>query len=187
MGIKTAAEKNYSDAIRDLFPMGEYWKKQFADPESDVNLFCRAKTQEIIRLRKRMANLLEESDYRTAVETIADWERVLLGFLNVHLPLEKRREILNANKAQIINRIIITDIARMSGFTITKIYFPYRPAFFGFSCFGLDSIASPAAWQVIFLNLLTNGHDDQISTFETHINNLLANYKLYFFYNGGTP
>ncbi|MDR0322367.1 MAG: YmfQ family protein [Treponema sp.] len=185
MGIKIASETDYSTAIRDLFPKGEYWEKQFSDPKSDVNLFCKAKTQEIIRLRKRMCNLLEESNYKTAVETISDWERIMLGYTNAHLPLEKRREILSTNNVQIINRIVIADIAKTFGFIITNIQFPYRPAFFGFSRFGIDSIATPASWQTIVLHSLTQGNDAQISVFETHINNVLTNYTPYFLYNGG--
>jgi uncharacterized protein YmfQ (DUF2313 family) len=187
MGIRTATEKDYSAAIRDLFPKGEYWEKQFADPKSDVNLFCRAKTQEIIRLRNRMANLLQESEFSTAAETIEDWERVILGYVNANLPIERRRDMLSAKQIQVINRMIITDIARSYGFILTNIQFPYRPAFFGFSRFGTDTIASPAGWQAIVLHIYTQGKDYLITLFETHINNvLLANYNPQFLYNGGT-
>jgi hypothetical protein len=186
MGINTAMENDYANAIRGLFPQGEYWDRQFEDPESDVNLFCKAKAPEIIRCRNRMRDLLEESHYQTAIETIGDWERVMLGYMNVQLPIEKRREILSSNNVQNINREAINNIALIYGLTITDIQFPYRPAFFGFSRFGIDSIASPAAWQTIVFNISTHGKDDQITLFEAHINNvLLANYIPHFIYNGG--
>lgn len=185
MGIKIAAENDYANAIRGLFPQGEYWERQFADSESDLNLFCRAKAPEIVRLRKRMRDLLAESNYRTAVETIGDWERVMLGHMNVQLPLEERRKILNAKEAQILNRMAIAGMAQAFGFALTDIQFPCRPAFFGFSRFGIDPAATPASWQAVVLHVSTQGNDDHIAEFETHVNNVLANYILYFSYNGG--
>jgi hypothetical protein len=148
MGITAAAESSYSEAVRGLFPQGEYWQRQFADPESDASLFCKAKTQEIIRFRNRMHDLLLESDYRTAVETIGDWERVLLGYTNAHLPLEERREILGAQKGTIINRIVISNIAQKHGLALADIVFPFKPSFFGFSEFGCSIFSRPVFFSV---------------------------------------
>jgi uncharacterized protein YmfQ (DUF2313 family) len=187
MGIKVAGEKDYSNSIRGLFPQGEYWDRQFENPESDASLFCKAKAPEIVRLRKRMGNLLEERNCQTAVETLGDWERVMLGHTNAQLPIEERIKILGASNVQIINRMAIENIAKMHGFILKDIQFPYRPAFFGFSRFGLDPIASPAAWQMIFFHVLAQGNDDQVEAFERHANNLLANYTTYFCYDGGKP
>jgi len=151
MGINVATEKDYSGAIRDLFPQGEYWKKQFADPESDLNLFCKAKSKEIINLRKRMSDLLAESDYQTAVESIDDWERVLLGYTNIHLPIEERRKILATKKTPLINRILIADIAQKYGLTLIDIIFPFKPSFFGFSKFGRSIFSRPAFYSVFYV------------------------------------
>jgi len=160
MGINAAAEKDYSEAIRNLFPMGEYWEKQFADPQSDLNLFCRAKTKEIIRLRQRMRDLLAESDCQTAVETINDWERVLLGYLNIQLPLDERREILTARKTVAINRALIADIAQKYGLTLLDIVFPFKPSFFGFSLFGHSIFSRPAFYSVFYI--ITASKDDDL-------------------------
>jgi len=151
MGINVATEKDYIGAIRDMFPQGEYWKKQFADPESDVNLFCKAKSKEIICLRKRMCDLLGESDYQTAVETIDDWERVLLGYMNIHLSLEERREILAAKRTPLINRVLIADTAQRYGLTLIDIIFPFKPSFFGFSEFGRSVFSCPVFYSVFYI------------------------------------
>ena len=151
MGINVATENDYIGAIRDMFPQGEYWKKQFADPESDVNLFCKAKSKEIICLRKRMRDLLAESNYQTAVETIDDWERVLLGYKNIHLSLEERREILAAKRTPLINRMLIANIAQRYGLTLIDIIFPFKPSFFGFSEFGRSVFSRPAFYSVFYI------------------------------------
>ena len=76
MGVAASAE--YESAIKKLFPQGEYWDRQFADPESDVSLFCKAKAPELFKFRKRMEALQNESFVETTEELVADWERVLL-------------------------------------------------------------------------------------------------------------
>jgi hypothetical protein len=151
MGINIANEKEYGASIRDLFPKGEYWDRQFSDPESDVNLFCKAKTQEIINFRKRMNDLLAESDYKTAVETIGDWERVLLEYTNVQIPIEERREILSIKNISIINKMVIADIAQKYGLSLVDIVFPFKPSFFGFAEFGHSIFSRPAFFSVFYI------------------------------------
>jgi hypothetical protein len=151
MGISIGTEKDYCRAIRDLFPKGEYWDRQFADPESDVSLFCKAKTQEIILIRNRMRDLLLESDYRTAVETIGDWERVLLDCTNANLTLEERHELLSAKKDLTINRIDIANIAQKHGLALVDIVFPFKPSYFGFSQFGRSIFSRPVFFSVFYI------------------------------------
>jgi len=151
MGIAAATKKDYSEAVRGLFPQGEYWQRQFADPESDASLFCKAKAQEIIRFRNRMRDLLLESDYRTAVETIGDWERVLLGYTNAHLPLEERRKILSSEKNSIINRIAISNIAQKHGLSLVDIIFPFKTSFFGFSQFCYSIFSHPVFFSLFYI------------------------------------
>jgi len=151
MGINVGTEKDYSAAIRELFPKGEYWDRQFADPESDVSLFCKAKTKEIILIRNRMRELLLESDCRTAVETIGDWERVLLDYTNNNLPIEERRELISAEKDLTINRIDIANIAQKHGLVLVDIIFPFKPSFFGFSQFGRSIFSRPVFFSVFYI------------------------------------
>jgi hypothetical protein len=66
MGITAASPARYEKALRKLFPRGEYWDAMFADPQSDVSLFCKAKTEELTRFRNRAGALLEEGFAETA-------------------------------------------------------------------------------------------------------------------------
>jgi hypothetical protein len=174
MGINIAAEKDYVNAIRNLFPQGEYWDAQFADSESDVNLFCEAKAREIIKLRERMRDLFAESGYETAVETISDWERVLLGYMNTHLPLEERRIILSTQKTPIINRTLIAGIAQRYGLTLIDIIFPFKPSFFGFSEFGRSIFSRPAFFSVFYIISAFNSEEIKNEA-KGRVNQLLNN------------
>jgi len=160
MGIETATKKDYCAAIRQLFPMGEYWENQFSDPESDISLFCKAKTNEIISLRKRMFDLIAESKSDTSVETIGDWERVLIGRTDVQLSLQERRNKLNVQKASLINRFIITDIAKNYGLKFIDLIFPFKASFFGFSKFGTSMFSRPAFFS--FFYIVVEFQDDEL-------------------------
>ena len=173
MGMKTAGEKNYSTAIRQLFPMGEYWEKQFANPESDVNLFCEAKSREIILFKKRMIDLLAESKSGTSVETIGDWERIFIGHQNINLTLFERRNMLETNRVSQVNKIVISAVAEIYGFKLIDIIFPFKASFFGFSKFGASVFSRPAFFSVFYI--VAEFQDDEIkNTAKERIVNLDA-------------
>lgn len=151
MGIEIATEKEYSTAIRQLFPRGEYWEKQFADPESDLNIFCKVKTNEVINLRKRLCDLLAESNSDTSIETIENWERVLLGHTNNLLAIEERRNNLKVQKTSSINRMVLADIAKNYGLNFIDLIFPFKSSFFGFSNFGISTFSCPAFFSVFYI------------------------------------
>jgi len=185
MGIAVALKEQYANAIKKLFPQGEYWAAQFADPNSDISLFTQAKADELLRFRSRMSKLYSESHIDAAEEMIADWERVLLDKKNFGQPLAQRRELLQLNNVAYCNRAVLQKIAGLYGFKIIDIEI-YGPAFFGFSCFGIDRIANPAAWHVINIFVDTCGNGDQIPQFESFLQSiLLANHIPQFFYDGG--
>jgi hypothetical protein len=184
MGLNVASEKDYSGAIRNLFPQGEYWEKQFSDPASDLNLFCRAKTKEIIYLRQRMIALFAESNFQTAVETIDDWEHVLLGYLNKQLPLDERREVLAERKNAIVNRALIAAIAQRHGLTLLDIIFPFKPSFFGFSSFGVSIFSRPVFYSVIYI--ITKFKDDELKGEATECIIKLQKYSLFGYTCFGT-
>jgi uncharacterized protein YmfQ (DUF2313 family) len=102
MGIGTTTVEvsgvRYEHAIKRLFPIGDYWDRQFADPGSDVSLFAKAKLEELIRFRSRMSALRGESRIDTAEETIADWERALLGEITYGKTLTERRLLLKSKE-----------------------------------------------------------------------------------------
>jgi len=151
MGVALPAE--YESAIKKLFPQGEYWDRQFADPESDVSLFCRAKAPELFKFRKRMEALQNESFAETTEELIADWERVLLDSVYPDLSLIQRRLQLNSMWTIQLNRAALQKIAGIYGLVIKDVYFPYRSGFFGFSRFSRSFIGSPVVFSVLFLTV----------------------------------
>jgi uncharacterized protein YmfQ (DUF2313 family) len=155
MGVATALE--YENAFMKLFPQGDYWKNQFADTESDVSLFCKAKLEEFVKFRQRMDALQSESIIETTTELIAEWERVLLGYVSVGLDITQRRLLLKSKRDIKLNRAELQKVADVYGLTITNITFPYRPAFCGHSRFGISRMASPAAFSVLHI---TSTHDN---------------------------
>jgi uncharacterized protein YmfQ (DUF2313 family) len=184
MAVKTYTPKAYQDSFRKLFPRGPYWDKQFEDPESDCSLFCKAKADLIVRIRKRMMNLQNESIVQTAEETLDSWESVILGAISNGLDAAQRRALLHASKAGSFSIETIKEIGRTYGITITSIIFPFRPAFFGHSCFGTEPIASPAAFAVLFIYSSHTNEKIKVDFEEQVISRVLSNYIVYFIYGG---
>jgi hypothetical protein len=151
MGIKVQTPDQYEKSLQKLFPRGSYWDSQFADPQSDCSLFIRAKMEEFIRYRTRMSDLQNESVLTTAEETLDDWERVILGSVTRGLEPDERRALLFSQQKTNISLNNIKEIGYMYGINITDVKFPFRSAFFGFSRFAIDHIASPASFSVIFI------------------------------------
>jgi uncharacterized protein YmfQ (DUF2313 family) len=184
MGMKIQTPERYETSLRKLFPRGSYWDRQFADPESDCSLFCRAKLDEFVRFRNRMGDLQDESVIWSASETLDDWERVLTGSITTGLSDEQRRMLLVASKAGNVTVSFIKEIGRMYGTTVTGLRFPFRPAFFGFSRFGIDHIAGPASFSTVFIHASNPESTEKKDAFEEMLKaRALANYILCFVYN----
>ncbi|MDR1286753.1 MAG: hypothetical protein LBK08_04005 [Treponema sp.] len=185
MGIEVQAPERYEASLRKLFPRGVYWDRQFADAESDCSLFCRAKLDALIRFRNRMSDLQDESMIQSARETLDDWERVLTGSVSAGLTAEQRRGLLIAAKSGSVTIPVIKEIGQMYGITVTNTAFPFRPAFFGFSRFGIDRIAGPASFSTLFIYAADSENGEAKAAFEKILRlRALANYILYFFYGG---
>jgi hypothetical protein len=127
--MELAAARQYEDAVKKLFPRGDYWDAQFADPESALSLFCKMKAAEILRFRSRMDALCNESLPGSTAEMIDDWERVLLDEIHPELPLARRREFLNAEKPR-INKREIRRIGETHSVVVFDISFPRSSAAF---------------------------------------------------------
>ena len=184
MGIKVGADSDYVASIKKLFPKGEYWEKQFSDPNSDCFLFIKTKIDELTRYKKRMSDLQQESVIQTATETIEDWERVIHGAITTGLDISQRRALLLSEKSGNVNIAVIKEIAQTFGITITDIVFPFRSAFFGFSYFAINRITSPASFSVLYI-YATEPDEEKKEEFESHIKmRVLANYIIYFKYGG---
>jgi hypothetical protein len=149
--MKIQTPEQYEDSLRKLFPRGEYWDKQFADPQSDCSLFCRAKLGEFIRFRGRMSNLQDESVLNTAAETLDEWERIITGTFTHGQAPEERRALLLSERDANSSITGIKKIGEIYGINIKDITFPFRSAFFGFSRFGTDPISGPASFSAVFI------------------------------------
>jgi uncharacterized protein YmfQ (DUF2313 family) len=189
MGIVVASEARYESAVKKLFPQGDYWDGQFADPSSDVSLFAKAMVDGLVRFRSRMSDLQNESRIETTVELIASWERVLLGEVTHGKTLEKRREILFSKEDTNFNLVKLQKTAERYGFAITEISFPYRPGFFGFTRFN-QRVGNPAVFSVLLITVSRS--DSSLPDWETAKNEfeqaiksrLLVNQIVYFDYGG---
>jgi uncharacterized protein YmfQ (DUF2313 family) len=185
MGVKVQAPERYEASLRKLFPRGVYWDRQFADTESDCSLFCKAKLDTLVCFRNRMSDLQDESMIRSALETLDGWERVLTGSVSAGLSAEQRRMLLITAKAGSVTIPAIKETGQMYGITVSNITFPFRPAFFGFSRFGLDPIAGPASFSVLFIYTAARPSGAVREVFEEQLTRrLLANYTVYFVYGG---
>jgi hypothetical protein len=187
MGLIIRDQKQYEISIRKLFPQGEYWDRQFAGPESDCSLFCKAKAAGLVRFRSRMSDLFNESVADTAEETLDDWERIIANTVRRDLGTEERRALLFSRKNSNANLAAVKEIGRIYGLEITHVLFPFRPAFFGFSRFALDQAAGPAAFSVlnVYIAPPDNSADINWDSFKDHIKTwVLANYILYFVLEG---
>jgi hypothetical protein len=151
MGIAVSSRERYESSVRKLFPQGDYWDTQFADPASDVSLFVKSKLDELIRFRDRMSILQDESHIETTDEPIDDWERVLLGKISYEKTLTERRLLLGSKKDNTLNRMELQKIADMHGLYITDVSFPYRPGFFGFTFFNSSFLTGPAGFSVLLV------------------------------------
>jgi len=151
MDLGPASEQRYETAVRKLFPKGDYWDGQFADPGSDASLFAGVKAAEIFRFRRRMADLFREGRPETADETLGDWERVMLGAPNPWLDVAERRALLAAVGTGRPTIEGIRDIGRTFGIDVTGVSLPFRPAFFGHCRFGVDRIADETGFSVVLV------------------------------------
>ena len=178
-----ASERQYEIAVRGLFPRGDYWDRQLADPESDVSLFARAKAAEIRRFRGRMADLYGECRIGTALETLGDWERVLLGAPNPWLDAAERRALLAAVGAGRPTVEGIRGAGRMFGIEVTRVSLPFRPAFFGHCRFGVDRVADESGFSVVVVHAAAAG--DRRGEFEAHVRAMVLVTNIVRFIYGG--
>jgi hypothetical protein len=157
MGLAVATSAQYEDAVRRLFPLGEYWDAQFADGQSDAALFAKAKISELRRFRERMNAMLDESKQETTNELIAEWERVLLDGEFPNLDINQRRLQLKSKNNLRLNRTELQKAAAMFGMNIKDVRLPYRPRFFGFAKFGQERHGSFTAFSVVLITATEAG------------------------------
>jgi len=183
--MRPAPEALYEAAVKKLFPRGDYWDAQFADPESDVSLFAKATAAELFRFRGRMADLYGEGRIGTAYETLGDWERVLLGAPNPWLDVAERRALLAAVGEGGAGVDMIREAGQSFGLDVTDVGLPFRPAFFGHARFGVDPLADATGFFVVVVRAFDAGAGRR-REFEAHVESrvLVANI-VHFIYDEG--
>ena len=145
------SEEEYRIAIRNLFPSGEFWDRQFDDPDSDLSIWCRVKAAAVARFQQRRADLFDESVIDTATELIDDWERVS-GLNNRGLTIEERRAIIKRRRVETVNwPAVEATIASFGGTTLERGH-PYKPSILGFSTCG-QRFATPATFNVVHIRI----------------------------------
>lgn len=170
----------YETALRRLFPSGDFWDRQFQDPNSDVSLWCGVEAEELYRLKLRLAGLPDEAIPGTATELIDDWERVL-DLDNRSLDIEIRRREVQKSKLPSVSLSTLKKIADGFGAELVSIRFPFTPAIFGFSRFS-SRLTTPAALSTLYLYLNLSNMSLRSSLEASLTSVLLANQILVFFY-----
>lgn len=173
---------DYVGAIKKMFPLGPYWDRQFDDEQSDVSLWVNSKAEELYRFKRRFCQLVKESSPKTADTMIDDWERVLLGAVSPHLPLDLRRKLLLTKRRGYINRDVLQETASLYGAKIKRFYYPYRSALFGQTRIGINRMCSPASFSVFFIEAEIQNPALKADFERTLTDVLSANMIVYFFY-----
>ena len=146
-------QADYAAAIKKLFPLGVYWDAQFDDPQSDLSQWVEAQAEELYRFKSRFPSLIQEATPKTADTTIDDWERVLLGSVYPHLPLEMRRSLLLSKRRGFISKPVLQEIAALYGVNITVSYL-FTPACFAYASFGSARLGDYKVFSALSVSVL---------------------------------
>lgn len=107
---------DYREAIRGLYPAGEWWDKQFADSSSDLSRYVSALSREVRRVQERAVVLLDEAYPDRTTELIAEYE-AMFG-LSTGEGLDTRRvQIIAALNTTIFQEADWDRVAEQFGFT----------------------------------------------------------------------
>ena len=107
---------DYREAIRGLYPAGEWWDKQFADSSSDLSRYVNALSREAHRVQERAAALLNEAYPDRATELISEYE-AMFGLSTSGGIDTRRARITGALNAIIFHEADWERIAEQFGFT----------------------------------------------------------------------
>lgn len=170
---------DYEIALRQLFPRGEFWDCQFADPESDLSVWCRFQAPELLRFKQLRASLMDEAYPASAVQTLTDWDRVF-NVDHSNLSVVNHQEALRITPLGFVNQQVLENCARHYGATVVSIQL-IAPACFGFSRFG-SRLAGPAYFSVLYVTLRIQDVSLKPSLEEAIKRIVLANQTVHFIY-----
>jgi len=135
---------DYKNLLIKLLPQGLAWPRQ---PNLTRDILLEAHAEELVRVESRTFDLLRESDPRTAIETLEDWERV------AGLPDDcviSSTTTLQERRARLVQKLTSTggqspaffyDLATELGYPVE--IFEYRPFVAGYSEIGISEIDMP--------------------------------------------
>lgn len=112
----------YARQLKQLLPPGKLWN---LEPDSGLSKFLLGISEELARVDSRGLALIEESDPRTATETLDDWERMLglpdEDVLAVPSTTETRRQAIIAKllKTGGQSRAYYIGLAAACGYTVS--------------------------------------------------------------------
>ena len=175
-------QADYAAAIKKLFPLGVYWDAQFDDPQSDLSQWVEAQAEELYRFKSRFPRLMQEATPKTAETAIDDWERVLLGSVYPHLPLQMRHSLLLSKRRGFISKPVLQEIAALYGVNITVSYL-FTPACFAYASFGCARLGDYKVFSALSVSVLGGEKLATTKEFETALEeSFLANQIIFFTY-----
>lgn len=197
-------EVRYIEAVKEMYPRGKFFEREFISKDSDLSKVANIKGQEIYAFKLKMKELLDESNLLTCSEkTIGDYERIYGLENRADLTLEQRKAIMKNFRGDTLNIASLNTIAELYNAKIKKVVYPHRPARFGESKFGQTRIFDVRVFSVVYIycsikdrsdnkNVMPFGkshappvriYTNNIQLFETAITNMmLANAIIYFKY-----
>jgi len=163
--IRSATD--YANLIRALLPVGRLWEMLLQDVL--FNDLIDALGEELARVEARAADIIDETDPRTAVELLFEWEQYYALPEPCATPpdtVDERQRALHAKRIEIggQSRQYFIDIAAALGFAITIT--EYRPHHCELDCqLGINGQEWAWAWQVnAALNTITDFTVDSACT-----------------------
>lgn len=122
----------YARQLKQLLPPGKLWHLEFGTDTSNLMLGL---AEELARVDARGLALIEESDPRTATETLAEWERMLglpdEDIIEIPSTVEARRQAIISKLLQTggQSRAYYIGLAAAAGYVVT-IYDAYGEELF---------------------------------------------------------
>lgn len=182
MDLGNGTTDEYLVALKKLLPQGSYWDKILENANGDVPLVLSARAESLAAFKKRMNDALLESYPDFATETLEDWERIYLDSTNEGLAADSRRTLLRGRRAGGVNIAILRAIAEAYGATIKSVEFPYTPAMFARTQFGLSFMSPPAGLWVAFIYAICA--DENRDKFESAVRQAMLAHQVLFFVYG---
>ncbi len=153
----TAAQ--YLSQLQSLLPSGPAWPRE---PDSELTKFLTGLAEEFARIDARATDLLNESDPRTASETLDEWEASLgLPDIGITTTTDEERQIAivaRMRTSEEPTEAFFYSLAEALGYAITSITY-YTPFVAGSSA---GDPLSQGQWKFVFKIDAISGVNDPL-------------------------